>query len=212
MRNWSSTPTQAPSFNVDVYQARLNEIAGLTTSGEPVLKLFWGGSECYYVDGQPVPRFGFELKMPHNFGERLFVPRWVIAENTDPYQLNALGGKNNLAIEVPEKGYYTPWIFVSSHSKCVVNCNEGKLCFGAYKKPDSAELKYIQECTYKLRADKLRNDPRKPVDMNKVAQDLKDQQYKKEQARIKDEENNELFIKEWYKTHATKRAMNIFPK
>jgi hypothetical protein len=207
---WGSDLTPAPFFDIEAYQKQLDRIAGLTQQGEPVLRLVWGGGEWveravdFDAFGNPtewarVPRHAFVSKNPDKWGQRIPLRRWVIEENTDAGQLEAMGGKNHGNEIAKERGYYTPYIIIADHSKCR-NCDAANFkCFGDYKQPGYEELSFLTEATYKLLSKK--QDHREAVDMELVKQIVASEAPDKGEIKAHDEEENRRFTKEWLATH-----------
>lgn len=217
--SWDANFQAPPVFDVKTYQENLNKIAGFTQQGEPVLRLVWGGSEFrmgatnWDSWGNPmewgkVPRYAYESKRIETWGQRIPIRRWIIEENTDAGQLESLGGKNHGDIQVPEKGFYTPYIIIADHSKCPPDCpaNEFK-CFGDYKAPGPEELLFITEVTYKLLASR-KQDPRKGLDMDLVAQMVKSETPDGEAVKAAEEEENRAFIDDWLNIHLPIRSIS----
>lgn len=208
------------TFDRAAYQKKLDEIARLTQAGESILMVEWCGNASWLkgeknefgqiVNYKPVPRFAIKSMKPETFGQPIPIRRWAILQNTDPGQLDAMGGKNHDVLKVEEKGFYTPWIFVGDHSKCQ-NCGQdGKTCFGDYKDPDDAELQYIIECTLDMLNDKNAPDPRKGVSGADAAAYLPPAPDEKE-IEAKAEAENEEFIDDWIGTHGVARTSSQKP-
>lgn len=211
---WTTQFQAPPVFNIKEYQEKLDQIAGKTQQGEPVLRLVWGGSEWKLkavawdswgtpIEWDRVPRHAFLSKDPLTFGRPVPIRRWIIEENTDAGQLEAMGGKNHGNLQFTEKGFYTPYIIIADHSKCH-NCkaNEFK-CFGDYKAPGYDELQFITEVTYKLLASR-KQDPRKGIDLD-LAAELTEKPNVEEEKELEQEEERR-FIKGWLKTHTPIRV------
>lgn len=208
------------TFDRAAYQKKLDEIAGLTQGGESILQITWAGNASWLqgkknafgqvVDYELKPRYAIKSLKPETFGQPIPIRRWVIEENTDPGQLEAMGGKNHDAIKAPEKGFYTAWIFVGDHSKHQ-NCGQdGKTCFGDYKDPDEAELQYIIECTLNILNDKKAPDPRKGVNAAHAQAYLPPAPDEKD-VEAKAEAENEAYVDDWMKTHGANRTSNQKP-
>ena len=226
-RKWSSNFQLAPFFDRERYQDRINEVAGLTTAMEPVLKLVWGGNESVFVvEGSEMvekPRHALLSRQSHNFGELIPIRRWFIVQNTDPGQLAAMGGKNHGRLKVKETGFYEPWLIIADHSKCKAECGikldfdkmgniirVPVMCYGDYKEPDDAILAYIKEVTFKIAADKYRADPRKMVVPEMIVPYMpKVLDWKEEEE--KEEQENAAYVKDWLKTHGVGRVSNQKP-
>lgn len=201
---WSTHFQRAPHFNRESFQEKLNRIAGFTQANEPVLRLVWGANESYFVQD------GLELIERPRYATRQGQPirRWLIEENTDPGQLDAMGGKNG-ALIVPERGFYELWLVIADHSMCAPGCKE-KNCPGDYREPDETILSYIRECTRNIEADKNRPDPRKAVTPDMIlpymVKPLSDEEKEgKEEAETAD------FLKSWIRTHGVGRVSNVKP-
>lgn len=209
-KEWTHQMEAAPAFDKSAYQEKLNSIAGMTTENEPVLKLVWGGSEAVWVNGEVQPRYAIESMATNNFGEKLPLRRWIIEENTEPAQLEKMGGKNHDALEVPEKGFYTAYIIVGDHSKCKADCSAKGLCLGEYKEPDGAELNLIIEHTMRLLTDKNRPDPRKQITPEMALPILQEEAYKNQIKEEKESDENEAFVKSWFRD-TTKNKVTSLP-
>lgn len=197
---WTAELTPPPSFDIKSYQEKLNQIAGFAQQGEPVLRLVWGGNSTVVkkvgLEEIQVPRHAFAKR-----GERIPVRRWIIEENTDAGQLEAMGGKNHGNLQYQERGLYTPYIIIADHSKCH-DCKAADFkCFGDYKHPGYEELHFLVEVTYKLLTSK--QDPRKELDLDLVAEMVKAEKPNKEELEQKDSEEERKRIREWLKTHKT---------
>lgn len=203
---WSTHFQRAPHFNQEAFQNKLNAIAGFTQANEPVLRLVWGANESYFMQD------GLELIERPRYATRRGQPirRWLIEENTDPGQLEAMGGKTG-ALIVKERGFYELWLVIADHSLCPPNCkNRDNICLGDYREPDETVLNYIRECTRKIEADKNRPDPRKAVTPEMVvpylAKPLSDEEKEeKEEAETADR------LKSWIRTHGVGRVSNVKP-
>jgi hypothetical protein len=208
---WGSDLTPPPSFNISEYQEKLNKIGGFTQQGEPVLRLVWGGNDTKLVAiefdsfGNPtefgrMARHAFESKKLETWGELIPIRRWIIEENTDAGQLEALGGKNHGNIQYTEKGLYTPYIIIADHSTCKdCKANEFK-CFGDYKAPGHEELLFLTEVTYKLTLSR-KQDPRKGLDMGLAAQMIEAEKPNEEEELALEKEENVRWVKDYLKTH-----------
>jgi len=212
-KNWSPNFQSAPSFDVKSFQDELNKIAGFTQANEPVLKLTWAGDASWYEveDGYAIerPRYAFLSRQRETYGQRIPIRRWFIEENTDPQQLEAMGGKDGV-IKAPEKGFYTPWLVIADHSKCV-NCSDKKMCYGDYRAPNKGDLNYITEVTYKILADKHRPDPRHMVIPEMVTPYLPKEEDEYE-VEAREEAENVEFVKDWIKVHGVSRTSNVKPQ
>jgi hypothetical protein len=219
---WGSSLEPPPSFDISGYQKQLNKIGGFTQQGEPVLRLVWGGNEAnrkairFDDFGNPVewgmvPRYSFESKKIETWGQRIPIRRWIIEENTDAGQLEAMGGKNHGNIEVPEKGYYTPYIIIADHSKCKQCAAADFKCFGDYKAPNYDELIFLTEVTYKLLSSR-KQDPRKGLDMELVADIVQSEKPDEQEERAKDEQENRAYVRDWLNTHLPIRSFGGAPK
>lgn len=208
---WSAEITPPPFFAVAEYQAKINAIAGLTSQGEPVLRLVWGGSEVIHqavkfdaeknaTEWRDVPRYAFLSKKSENFGQRVPIKRWIIEQNTDVGQLEAMGGKDEKTIGAKERGYYTWQIIVADHGFCRLDCGAAEAkCFGGYKEPDGAELQWIADATGWLKRNPI--DHRKGVTPEMAARErIVESEDEKQHKEVL---NNEEFIKDWAKTHGT---------
>lgn len=207
---WGSALTPPPSFNISEYQEKLNKIAGFTQQGEPVLRLVWGGNDTKLVAiefdsfGNPtefgrMARHAFESKKLETWGELIPIRRWIIEENTDAGQLEALGGKNHGNIQYTEKGLYTPYIIIADHSKCK-DCKASEFkCFGDYKAPGHEELLFLTEVTYKLTLSR-KQDPRKGLDMGLAAQMIEAEKPNEEEELALEKEENVRWVKDYLKT------------
>jgi hypothetical protein len=208
---WGSSLEPPPSFNVSEYQSKLTQIGGTTQQGEPVLRIVWGGSESKFkavefdtfgnpTDWARVPRYAFESKKIETWAQLIPIRRWIIEENTDAGQLEALGGKNHGNIQYKEKGLYTPYIIVADHSKCG-ECKASEFkCFGDYKHPGNEELLFLTEVTYKLTTSR-KQDPRKNLDMDLVANIVKSETPDKEEQQALEEIEERKFVRNWLDTH-----------
>lgn len=212
---WTTEMVAAPPFDVSAFQQKLNEIAGLTQQGEPVLRLTWGGDAAWFerpygsTEWVETTRYFFLSKKRQTFGQKIPIRRWIIEQNTDAGQLNAMGGKTG-SIQTEETGFYTPYIYVGDHTQCPMDCCATSLCLGDYKIPNEDELKLIKEHTYLLMADKQRPDPRKMVVPEMAAHLLPATLDDKEQEE-KDEQENLLYVKDWMQTHGVGRKQNTKP-
>lgn len=218
---WSSHFEPAPQFDQEAYQNKLNRIAGFTQQGEPVLRLVWGGNESKMravafddfgnpIEWAKVPRYAFESKKFETWGVLIPIRRWIIEENTDAGQVEAMGGKQG-NIDVPEKGFYTPYIIIADHSKCQ-DCKASEFkCFGDYKAPGYEELQFITEVTYKLTLER-KQDPRAGLDMDLVAEIVRSEAPNEEEEKAVEEEENRKFIRNWLNTHIPIRSLPSEPK
>lgn len=219
---WGSALTPPPSFNIKAYQDNLNKIAGLTQQGEPVLRLTWGGDSTRIVatdwdsfgnptDWARMARHAFESKKRETWGQLIPIRRWIIEENTDRGQIDAMGGKTLKNVEVPETGFYTPYIIIADHSKCK-DCKADEFkCFGDYKAPGNEELLFLTEVTYKLTLSR-KQDPRKGVDTELAAQITASETPDEEEEKALDEEENLKFVRSWLKTHKPIRSLPSEPR
>jgi hypothetical protein len=205
--NWSKNFQHPPHFNQERFQNKLNEIAGFTQAGEPVLRLVWGGNESYFIQE------GLELIEKPRYATRAGQPlrRWLLEENTDPGQLDAMGGKNNARLQVKERGFYTLCAVIADHSHCPPNCKDrDTVCLGDYREPDETVLNYVRECAFKIAADKHRPDPRKPVTPEMILpympKELSDEEKEK-----KEEGERADYLASWLRTHGVGRTQNTKP-
>lgn len=210
---WTRNFQLAPEFDVEGFQKKLNAIAGLTQANEPVLKLTWAGNEGWFeVDGTEWverPRYAFLSRQQHNYGQAIPIRRWIIEENTDPGQLDAMGGKDG-RLKVAEKGFYSIWLLIADHAKCAGKCSEKKICYGDYRHPDDSDLAYIKEVTFRIMTDKNRPDPRKMVVPEMIIPYMPKALDEKAQAEADEIENKE-YIKDWIKVHGVARTSNQKP-
>lgn len=213
-RGWTSTSTPAPPFDVEEFQAKINAIAGFTQANEPVLRLIWGGDRVWHQrleDGtlKERPRYAFQSRFSHNFGQTIPIRRWIIEENTDPGQLAAMGGTDG-SFKVQEKGFYTIWAVIADHSKCPPNCKDKAMCYGDYCKPNERVLDAIKSAAYKIAVDKHAPDPRKLVvpEMTVPYLPKAESDVEKEE---REEAENATFVKDWMQTHGVGRVSNVKP-
>lgn len=213
-KNWTSGFSSPPPFDVKSFQERINAIAGLTQAGEPVLRLVWGG-ERYWEEKMPDgtvkkrPRYAFKSRRDSNFGQTIPIRRWLIEENTEPAQIEAMGGKQG-KFHVSEKGFYELWAVIASHSHCPPNCKDKKMCYGDYLAPNQTTLELIKEVTYKIAADKHRPDPRKMV-VPEMATPYMAKPESEEDKELREEVENADFVRDWMKVHGVGKVSNVKP-
>lgn len=216
---WGAELSPAPPFDVEGYQNKLNRIAGFTQQGEPVLRLVWGGERFRYqvtkfdsfrnpLEWGKVPQYAFLSKKQETFGQRIPIRRWIIEENTDCGQLEAMGGKTG-NIRTEEKGFYTWKIIIADHSKCG-NCkaDEGK-CFGDYKEPNDAELNLIRQWTNQLEIDRKDADPRKMITPEMAARLMTTPKLDEKELAEKEEAENEQAVNDWLKIHGSQVQVDL---
>lgn len=213
-RDWTTECVDAPPFDVDGFQAKINAIAGFTQVGEPVLRLIWGGTRTWMErlsDGtmKKRPRYAFQSRFSHNYGQTIPIRRWIIEENTDPAQVAAMGGTDK-NFKVQEKGFYDIWAVIADHSKCPPNCKDKTMCYGDYQIPNQRVLDAITEATYKIVADKYAPDPRKMVTPEMVVPYLAKPE-SEEDKEAREEAENADFVRDWMKTHGVGRVSNVKP-
>lgn len=183
---WESEFYPAPDgVDVEAFQKRLNQIAGVSHTGEPILRLEWGGTafEMVHIEwnalGMPTrterrPKYKFLRPNPiTQVAEEIPIRRWIISERSEPEQYRAhddsdmyfeeMGVKKKRQ-EKPQHGWYAPLVIIGDHRSCPPDCSDNKLCFGDYKEPSEDELDWVREATYFVQTQKDRIDPRKPID------------------------------------------------
>lgn len=218
---WDHNYVEAPSFNVEAYQQRLNEIAGFSRD-QPILKLMWGGSEYitkYYEwdsFGTPqkshkIPRFALHRKNPI-LGCMEYIPirRWIIVERAepetydydDPKAGNVFTNEYGIECQIAEKprDFYTPYIYVGDHSKCSSDCCKDRICLGDYKIPGVDELDLVLEHTWKAARDRSVN-PYGTLSSDEVEQLTKEAEYKRSLLKQKIDDEMDYEAKNWFHVH-----------
>jgi hypothetical protein len=205
--NWSTHFQSPPHFDREGFQDKLNKIAGFTQANEPVLRLVWGANESYFMqDGLELierPRYATYKGQP--------IRRWLIEENTDPGQLEAMGGKTDPHFQVKERGFYTLWSVIADHRGCPPNCKDKEtICLGDYREPDETVLNYVRECARKIAADKTRPDPRKAVTPDMILPYVEKPVSEEEKEGQAEAETADR-LKSWLRTHGVGRTQNTKP-
>lgn len=219
--SWTESFVPAPVFDVNEYQQRLNDIAGLS-NGKPILRLEWGGDATtvkyteWDVTGTPshaeiVPRYAIPRASEILSGIR-YIPirRWIITQRSEPEQHRPDDNFDNTFVDNrgvlciagrKEVEFYTPYIYIGDHTKCPDNCCETRLCLGDYKTPSRDELDYIRDITYRLKTE-FYADPTKPLDsatMDKIRKEENEKYLKKSEELDKQFDEESL---DWWRTHS----------
>lgn len=182
-----------PIFDVKAFQAKIDEIVGLTVRGDSIVRLQWmRDMECYekrYTAwdsvGTPIKH---ELRATYKFvtvpiegGDIIDIPppRWVLEQRYEPEQIAEAWEKERWETEdgiarplkdaVPGNGYYK-WLWtVASHNNC---CEEGvitdehgsRVCWGRYRKPGEKDLTTLRAMMFRKRQDGLIISPFEHID------------------------------------------------
>lgn len=222
-RDWGREFSPAPVFNVKEYQDKLNAIAGFTTTGEPVLKLFWGGDAASIkftewdlniaTKSELTPMFYYNRRNPISLDsyDQIPIRRWIVAEAAEPSQYRAEddsdtwftdpdGVKRQKTLK-PKNVFYRAWIVIGDHSKCHADCSKDKLCYGDYAHPNEEYLGFCREATYHLMHDPTRRDPRRPMTHEEVDQLRQEALKENESSDAALNEHMKDFARDWWSAH-----------
>lgn len=205
-----------PSFDVEAYQTRINDILGLSETGMPVVRLVWAPdiTKCYskfYTSWIGLMGANSELRAKYKYAtiqipntpDQIDIPppRWILEEFHHPGQYTAAWEQtrfNKDGYEIrpapPTDGYYDELLKIAIHNpkKCCKQAIKRKVvCWGRYRQPDTKDLDVLRKAKAKRDAAPF-IDVTKPlteIDKKRVALETKnrvEEQQKLIQEKIKE--------------------------
>lgn len=149
------------SFNARAFQRKLNQVAGKSDTGQPVVRLVWGWHAKEWEKGE------FRLKyrcltVPLDGGDYvdIGVPRWILEERHEPGQYWAsweasrwvedveTGERVDMKGEPPRDGWYTYLALCAEHDPDKSCCfrlwrDQRRRCWGYYREPNEADIQMV---------------------------------------------------------------------
>lgn len=183
---WADPKLHAsPSFDVETFQKKIDDIFGLSETGLPIVRLVWAPDiqRCYhkfYTSWIGLQGAGSELRARYKYSTvqipgtpdiiDIPPPRWMLEEFNHPGQANAsweaarwAKDGRELRPPPPAEGHFTHLITIALHNKkkcCKFAKRDKVVCWGRYRQPDEKDLET-------LRMAKARRDADIAIDVTK---------------------------------------------
>ena len=93
-----------PWFDVEAFQARIDDRVGLNRDGRPIVRLVWGQDVTQHIFGESTPRY-WTRRLKVGAGYTWYtVPRWIFERRIEPEQYADAWNATRYSIRDPTEG------------------------------------------------------------------------------------------------------------
>lgn len=93
-----------PWFNVEAFQARINDRVGLNRDGRPIVRLVWGQDVRQHVFTEETPRYWTRRLKKLDGYIWYTIPRWILERRMEPEQYAAAWNATRYSLKDPTQG------------------------------------------------------------------------------------------------------------